>query len=444
MVNESIWIYAVYAFPLMILFLLMLRKYSVRERAAVGVHQESVAAGLTLPPSLHPVVDPGLCIGCESCVHACPEFPAHQVLGLVQRKAVLVSPTDCIGHGACKSVCPVDAISLVFGTIERGVEIPNVAPDFSTEVRGIYIAGELGGMGLIRNAIAQGRQAMAHIVESLQAPQAGDNQGALDVVIVGAGPSGMAATLGAMEAGLSYRTIEQSALGGTVASFPKGKLVMTAPAELPIVGKLHFTETTKEELMKVWSEIQQKTDMTVHNNERLLGIARDSTDTLTVTTDNGEYRARRVLLAIGRRGTPRRLGVPGEEHSKVVYSLQDPSQYQGRSVLVVGGGDSALEAACSIVEESAAEVSLSYRSESFSRAKLKNRQRVETLSKSGRLRLEMSTVVTAIEPDTVLLERGEELLSLENDAVIVCAGGILPAGLLSDIGIGMETKYGTA
>ena len=294
-----------YSLPLISIFAWVTRRRFRKLKKSEHTLAESLDAGLTQPASLHPVVDPLKCIGCEACVHACPEFPAHQVMGIVNRKATLVSPTDCIGHGTCASVCPAGAITLVFGTAERGVDIPSVNPDFSTNVPGIYIAGELGGMGLIRNAIEQGRQAMEAIGESIEsAPKS--NKEMLDVLIVGAGPAGISATLGAMEQGLSLVTIEQNELGGTVASFPRGKIVMTAPARLPKVGMVNFKETTKEKLIDLWGTIAKEHNLKIRYRERLVKIESSEKGVFNVVTDKNTYLTRSVLLAIGRRGTPRK------------------------------------------------------------------------------------------------------------------------------------------
>src|SRR5210317_1003145 len=239
-----------------------------KERASIRAAEEAIAASMIEPPSLHPVIDPTKCIGCRSCVAACPEQYAHPVLGIIRGKARLVGPANCIGHGACKAACPVDAIELVFGTERRGVDIPTVKPSFETNVPGIFIAGELGGMGLIRNAIEQGRQALDSVLK-LKGIGSGDRY---DVVIVGSGPAGFAASLAAMDAGLRFVTVEQDSLGGTVAHFPRGKLVMTQPAILPIVGKMKFTETTKEELLKFWQGVEQKTQLKVNYDERVTSV----------------------------------------------------------------------------------------------------------------------------------------------------------------------------
>jgi len=406
------------------------------ERRARETHAAAVQAGLTEPPSLHPVIDEIACIGCASCVDACPE---GGVLGLIDGRAALVEPTHCIGHGACRTACPTNAINLVFGTERRGVEIPHVRPNFETNVPGLFIAGELGGMGLIRNAVEQGRQALVAIRER---PGVGSG-GGLDLVIVGAGAAGFAASLGAQQAGLSYVTLEQDSLGGTVAHYPRGKLVMTSPVELPLVGRMPFRETTKEELLVFWTEIERRTGLRISYRERAETIERDGAD-FVVRTAAASYRCRAVLLATGRRGTPRKLDVPGEEQSKVVYRLVDAEQYRGQRVLVVGGGDSALEAAAGVAGQPGTDVTLSYRSEAFSRAKPRNREQVDRLTRAGRIRLLLGSEVLRIGAQEVEIALGGSSRRLPNDAVIVCAGGVLPGAFLRRIGVEVETKHGTA
>ena len=296
-------------------------------------------------------------------------------------------------------------------------------------------------MGLIRNAVEQGRQAMESICK-LDGLGQDDRH---DVVIVGAGPAGFSASLGAMKSGLRFVTVEQDSLGGTVSHFPRGKLVMTQPAELPVVGKMKFTETTKEKLLEFWQGVEAKTKLKVNYEERVTGI--DPTPGrrgFVVTTTKSSYETRAVLLTIGRRGTPRQLGVPGEDLSKVVYRLIDPEQYASKKVLVVGGGDSALEAAHSIAENPGATVTLSYRSAAFTRAKPRNRDKVESMAAAGRIKVLMNSNVKEIREDSVIIEQDGKLGQLSNDAVIISAGGILPTAFLKDVGITVETKYGTA
>ena len=435
----SLLLVTLYVVPIVALLAWYLRSRAARERAALSAMEEAIATSMLEPPTLHPVIDLNKCIGCRSCVQACPEQQSHRVLGMIRGKARLVGPSNCIGHGACKAACPVGAIDLVFGTERRGVDIPYVEPSFETNVPGIFIAGELGGMGLIRNAVEQGRQAM----ESISKLDGLGQSDQYDVVIVGAGPAGLAASLGAKKAGLNFVTVEQDSLGGTVAHFPRGKLVMTQPADLPIVGKMNFKETTKEKLLEYWHSVVSETQLGVNYEERVTGVSKHVSG-FSIETTKTDYKARALLLTIGRRGTPRQLGVPGEELSKVVYRLIDPEQYRGMKVLVVGGGDSALEAAHSIADQPGTEVVLSYRSEAFTRAKPKNRDKVEACEKDGRLRVLLKSNVREIREDSVLIEQEGTPIPVANDAVIVSAGGILPTGFLKDIGITVETKYGRA
>jgi thioredoxin reductase/NAD-dependent dihydropyrimidine dehydrogenase PreA subunit len=430
--------YVFYGLPLALVIGWYMRKRVRLERVSAQVRTAAHEAGLIDPASLHPVVDPARCIGCGSCVKACPEQPLHHVLGVVGGRAELVSPTDCIGHGACKSACPTEAITLVFGTARRGVEIPLLSPTFETNVPGIFVAGELGGMGLIRNALEQGKQA----IEAIQASRRA-NDGQADVVIVGAGPAGFAASLSALSRRMRYVTLEQESLGGCVFQYPRGKLVMTAPAQLPIIGSVNFRHTSKEHLLQFWKEAERKSGVKINYQERVERIEPEG-DGFIVRTSKSAYRTRSVLLAIGRRGTPRKLGVPGEELPKVVYRLLDPEQYAGQNVLVVGGGDSALEAAASVAELGNTQVVLSYRGDAFARAKARNRERVDTAARSGSLLVLLKSSVKQIASDAVSLEHDGRVMRVRNDAVIVNAGGILPTEFLRSVGIQVETKYGTA
>ncbi len=426
---------ATYIMPLLLVWVGVAGWGKYRESRVVKVQEAAIEAGLIEPSSLHPVIDPEFCIGCGACVNACPE---GKILGLVKGKAQLIEPSHCIGHGACATACPMGAIKLVFGTEQRGIDIPFVDPNFQTNVPDIYIAGELGGMGLIRNAIEQGRQAMVEIAKNK--PE--QNGEILDVAIVGAGPAGLSASLAATEAGLKFITIEQDSLGGTVSHFPRGKLVMTAPAYLPMHGQVNFRETTKEALLEFWNKVVADTGLKINFEERVDGIEKKA-DGFHLTTSKGNHIAKSILLTIGRRGTPRKLGVAGEENSKVVYRLIDAEQYRGKNVLVVGGGDSALEAATSIAEIPDTKVTISYRSDGFSRAKLKNRDKVDMMQASGNLDVLLGSNVVEIHQNSVDINHSGQVVALVNNAVIVCAGGILPTQFLKSAGVEIETKYGT-
>jgi thioredoxin reductase len=299
------------------------------------------------------------------------------------------------------------------------------------------VAGELGGMGLIRNAVEQGRQAMAEIIARRPRAEADE----LDVLIVGAGPAGFSASLAALEAKLRFKTIEQESLGGCVFQYPRGKIVMTRPAVLPIVGKVKVSLTTKEELLQVWLDARKTTGLEINENERVETVTPVG-DSFLVKTAKGEYRARTVLLSVGRRGTPRKLGVKGEDQSKVVYRLIDPEQYTGQKVVVVGGGDSALEAAASLAEAGAT-ATLSYRGDAFGRAKQRNRERIKAAEAQGSLVVMLKSEIEEICADKVRMKYQGGVVDIPNDAVIVNAGGVLPTDFLKGIGITVETKWGT-
>jgi thioredoxin reductase (NADPH) len=429
------WVF--YLVPCALLLIWHARRRRRLELASIAAQEKTGAAE---PASIHPAINPTRCIGCKSCIKACPEQAHHDVLGLIGGRAVLVSPGDCIGHGACKTACPVNAITLVFGSERRGVDIPVVTPNFESSVPGMFIAGELGGMGLIRNALEQGRQAMESIAARRTGGAAKAN-GTLDVLIVGAGPAGFAATLTAKAKGMRYVTVEQESLGGAVFQYPRGKLVMTAPATVPLLGKVNFRQTSKEALLQFWQDAEKKTEIKINYRERVEDIARNG-DTFTVKTSKATYETRSVLLAIGRRGTPRKLGVPGEELPKVVYRLIDPEQYAGQQVLVVGGGDSALEAAASIAEAGSGGVVLSYRGAEFDRAKARNKERIQSAASCGKMKVLMKSNIKQIEPKGVAIEHEGSTVAVDNDAVIVSAGGVLPSEFLKRVGIHVETKRG--
>jgi thioredoxin reductase/NAD-dependent dihydropyrimidine dehydrogenase PreA subunit len=424
-----------YFIPFLLVMLLYFRHRDRRDRRHREAMKEAEEAGLREPVSLHPIIDTDLCIGSSSCVKVCPE----NALGVIDGKAYLVNGAHCIGHGACLAACPVEAISLVFGTEKRGVDIPIVKPNFETNVPGIFIAGELGGMGLIRKAAEQGRQA----IDSIR-PLKTDAPDQLDVMIVGAGPAGIAAGLGAVQHKLKYRLIEQEdSLGGCVYHYPRNKITMTAPVELPLVGKVKMTEVKKEDLLEFWQSVVKKTGLKVKYRERMESIEK-SGEGFIVKTSRRSYRTRTVLLTIGRRGTPRKLEVPGEEQAKVVYRLIDAEQYRGQHILVVGGGDSALEAAIALSEQPDTRVTLSYRGSAFARVKGKNRELLTAAQEADRVRVMLGSTVDNILPDKVLLSHNGAPVELDNHAVIVCAGGVLPTPLLQQIGVLFETKRGTA
>lgn len=433
--NDAI-AYAVYLVPLAFIIWFYQRGRNRVSVSSEAVMKEAIASGMTEPPSLHPVIDQALCCGAAACVAVCPE----EALGIVNGKAELINPTVCIGHGACEKACPVSAIKLVFGTEKRGMEIPVVNADFQTNVPGLYIAGELGGMGLIRKAADQGSKAMASIQSRLRShPNRGFDY---DVVVIGAGPAGLGASLAASAAKLKYVTLEQeSTLGGSVLHYPRAKIAMTAPLNLPLVGKVKFTEVSKEKLLDFWNGIVATYQLNVRYGERMTGM-KAVDGGFEVRTEHGQFRTATVLLAIGRRGTPRKLGVDGEDLPKVVYRLLEPEQYRGQHVLVVGGGDSAVEAGLALAELPDITVTLSYRGDAFSRIKTKNRARLDQAKGSKNLTVALSSQVKRLTAtEAVLASNGVETV-IPNDAAIVCAGGELPTRLLQAVGVTVESHFG--
>ncbi|MBE9505143.1 MAG: NAD(P)-binding domain-containing protein [Proteobacteria bacterium] len=396
--------------------------------------------GLHEPVSIHPYIDPAKCIGSGACVKACPE---KDIIGLSGGKGVTINASQCIGHGACAAACPVGAITLVFGTETRGVDIPYVSPNFETNIEGVYIVGELGGMGLIKNAITQGREAIEYISSALK-EEGNKDKGSYDVIIVGAGPAGIGASLAAFKQKLSFLTIEQGDIGGTVFNYPRNKVVMTSPVELPTYGKVKLKEARKEELLELWMDVINKTGLKINVHEKMLSINKHDKGHFKVGTSKGEYKSRKVILAIGRRGTPRKLGVPGEDLPKITYRLLDAEQHENHNVLVVGGGDSAVEAALAIADQPGNRVILSYRKDAFSRVKPKNKELLDRALAKKSLKVALNSNVKEIREKDVKIAIGDKVGLIKNDYVYIFAGGELPNEFLKSIGIKIERKFGTA
>ncbi|TAN60808.1 4Fe-4S dicluster domain-containing protein [bacterium] len=394
--------------------------------------------GFHEPVSIHPYIDPAKCIGSGACIKACPE---KDIIGLSGGKGKIINASHCVGHGACAAACPVGAITLVFGTETRSVDIPYVTPEFETNVKSVFITGELGGMGLIKNATTQGVQAVNNIAARARHAPA-DNK-VHDVLIVGAGPAGIGASLAALKHKLKYVTIEQDDIGGTVLNYPRHKIVMTSPVELPLYGKIKLKETSKESLLELWTDVIRKTGLKINTFEKMISMTKDG-DFFIIKTSKGEYYARHIVLAIGRRGTPRKLGVPGENLSKVAYRLLEPEQHQNHHVIVIGGGDSAVEAAMAIADQPGNKVLLSYRGEALSRIKPMNKTRLDDALAKKKLDLLLNSNLKEIGEKDVKLAVGEKVSTLKNDYIYIFAGGELPNEFLKSIGVQIEKKFGKA
>lgn len=392
--------------------------------------------GLFEPVSLYPHINLNYCIGSGACITACPE---KDILGIKDGVATVINTANCIGHGACFHACPVEAITLKIGTEARGVDLPHVSETFETNFKGIYIAGELGGMGLIKNSVEQGQQAIENIVKAKKPSK----ENVIDVVIIGAGPAGISATLAAKKHGLSSVTLEQDSIGGTVYTFPRSKIVMTAPMDLPLYGKAKLFNTSKDELLQLWKKVISEHDIKIQENTKVESIVPIEDGTFKIVTNTEEeFICNHVLLAIGKRGSPRKLYVPGEDTEKVAYRLLEPENIQNKKVLVVGGGDSAIESALLLQDEN--ETTLSYRKDKFARLKPKNKQKVEQAIEDGSLHVIYNSNVVSINDDTVLLkiDNEDEVKQLENDLVYIFAGGELPTNFLEKAGVKITKRFG--
>ena len=431
---------AIYGSAALLCFLVIFFYLRTQHKKSAIVQEKIIRAkadGLYEPVSLHPVVDPNNCIQTGACISACPE---HDILGIVNGRATTINASQCIGHGACFHACPTQAITLCIGTERRGVELPHVNQNFETNVPGVFIAGELGGMGLIRNAVEQGRQAVDNIVKS----GIGQHQAMYDLVVIGAGPAGISASLNARKHNLSCLTLEQDTLGGTVFTFPRSKVVMTNTMDIPLHGKVKLFETSKSELLSLWTDVISKNGIQIRENTKAEAIAREN-DHFRIETQHGEtFTAKYVLLAIGRRGSPRKLGIPGENLEKVAYRLLDSEVIEGKDIIVVGGGDSAIESALLLAGRN--RVVLSYRGEAFSRLKPKNREKIDEAVNKGIVDLRLQTNLLEISKEEVMLSAapGAAPVSLKNDLVYIFAGGELPTQFLNKIGIHITKKFGEA
>lgn len=383
------------------------------------------------PQSQHPHIDNAHCIGCATCTTVCPE---GDVLAMLAGKAVIVNGYKCIGHSLCAEACPVGAITMVMATPSMGADMPYMTPEYETSIENLFIIGELGGLALIKNAVNQGRDCVDTLMRRRSAAPPPAQPGVYDLLVVGAGPAGISASLRAIENKLNYITLEQDEIGGTVAKYPRQKLVMTSPVEFPMYGKFKKTELSKENLIAFWDTVLNRADFRCVTSEKVEHIAKED-GIFTVKSANNEYRTRAVILALGKTGTPRKLGVTGEELPKVMYRLIEADHYVNKKILVVGGGDSAVEAAMGLANQAGNKVTLCYRSAQFSRIKERNAKRIEERMQSGKVEVLFETNPKEFKPESVVLDVKGEVREIPNDYVWIFAGGIPPFDFLKKIGI---------
>jgi putative YpdA family bacillithiol system oxidoreductase len=385
------------------------------------------------PQAQHPHIDNNYCIGCATCTSVCPE---GDVLAMIGGKAVIVNGHKCIGHALCADACPVGAITMVMASPSMARDMPQLTPEHETTIPGLFIIGELGGLALIKNAVNQGRDCVDNIAARLKEQPIPPMPGVHDILIVGAGPAGISASLRAIENKLNYLTIERDEIGGTVAKYPRQKLVMTSPVEFPMYGKFKKMQLSKENLLAFWDMVLNRADFNVCTGEKVDDIQKGPDRIFTVITTTNQYRARTVVLALGRAGEPRKLGVKGEDLPKVMYRLIEADHYINKKILVIGGGDSAVEAAMGLASQKGNQVTLSYRSERFSRIKERNATRIQEFMKSGKVRVLFNSNPVEFKPESVILEVAGQQQEIPNDFVWIFAGGTPPTAFLKKVGVG--------
>jgi putative YpdA family bacillithiol system oxidoreductase len=386
------------------------------------------------PQSQHPHIDANYCIGCAACTMVCPE---GDVLAMLGGKAVIVNGHKCIGHSLCAEVCPVGAITMVMASPSMGADMPYLTPKYETSIKNLFIVGELGGLALIKNAINQGRDCIDNIAgKAALLGGARRSADVLDVLIVGAGPAGISASLRAIEKKLNYLTVDEGEIGGTVAKYPRQKLVLTSPVEFPLHGKFKKTELSKEELIEFWHKVIGRVDFKFRKGEKVEDIRKGEDGIFTVTTSKSQYRSHAVILALGKSGSPRKLGVKGEDLPKVMYRLIEADHYVNKRILIVGGGDSAIEAAMGLGHQIGNQVTLSYRKDAFTRIKERNAQRIQESVRKGKVKVIFNSVPTEFKEKTVALDVNGKREEIPNDYVWIFAGGEPPTAFLKKIGIG--------
>ena len=423
------------------LTLFFLRNYFKKLKIRDAKAQEAAEKGKLFsegPKAQHPHIDTNYCIGCATCTTVCPE---GDVLAMLAGKAVIVNGYKCIGHSLCADACPVGAITMVMAKPSMGADMPILSAECETTVPNMFIVGELGGLALIKNAVNQGRDCIDLILQRFTARgTARTLPDVYDILIVGAGPAGIAASLRAIQHKLKYMTLERDEIGGTVAKYPRQKLVMTSPVEFPMYGKFKKTELSKENLLAFWDKVLHRADFKVRTGQRVEDIKRDEGGIFTVMTQDARYRAHAVVLALGRTGTPRKLGVKGEELPKVMYRLIEADHYINKKILIVGGGDSAVEAAMGLAHQIGNKVTLSYRQPVFSRIKERNTTRIADAIKSGKVEVLFNSNPVEFKEESVIIDVNGQQREIPNDYVWIFAGGTPPNEFLKKVGVGFGAK----
>ena len=427
---EGILIYSSVAVVALLIILTNVVSFRHQQRIDLARRDD---ADVGAPMAQYPQVDDDLCLGCGSCVRVCPE---GDVLGMIYGKAALLNPLRCVGHGACADACPVGAISIGIHNLHLRDDIPLLNDDQQTNIPGIYVAGELGGISLVHNAVNGGRRAIEKIAATDRRSR---NKKIKDVIIIGAGPAGLSAALTAVEHGLSAQILEQYEIGGSIRMFAKRAMVMVQPVDMPLYGRLNDAEYSKEFLLELWQDSIKRHKLDILSHQQVKRISWEN-DAFKVESANTSVYGNHVVLALGRRGTPRKLNVPGETMEKVSYDLSDAGDYQNKNILVVGGGDSAVQAAMMLGKQTGNRVAISYRKEKFLRIKKKNEERINESIAIGQVMPIYNSNLLEVKEQSVVLKTEQGVREMKNDFVFIMVGGIPPVKMLKEMGI----QFGSA
>jgi thioredoxin reductase/polyferredoxin len=319
---------------------------------------------------------------------------------------------------------------------------PELRANKESNIPGLYIIGDLAGAPVIKLAMAQGFEVINHIAAQPDAKASSAEM--YDLLIIGAGAAGLNAALAARDKGLRALILEKGKVANTIEDFPEGKWVYAEPDSSPPKGKLWLDGARKEDLLRRWRQIITENNLDIRTEEGVKSMARQKDGSFVVTSEKGNpFRARRVILASGQRGNPRKLGVPGEEQEHVYHRLYSPRHYHNENILVVGGGNSAVEAALVLSEQN--RVRLSYRGGEFSRIFKDNERKLNEAVAQGRIELILNSQVKEFgaKSATLRVDRGghEETVVVPCDHAFVLVGAEMPVAFLKSLGLKLENEW---
>jgi thioredoxin reductase len=386
-----------------------------------------------------PQVNANTCLGCSACVDVCP----FDVLEVRQFVAVVARPDACCGLSLCEQRCPNGSLVVREGAAIDDRPLLNESLE-SVDVPGLFLAGDLTGLSLIRNAIEQGAH-VAHTIAGGNRVHGAKGRESYDLVVVGTGPAGLSAILEASRLGLKAIALEQCSVAQSIRSFPRHKLVLDQGDSAAGQASLWLEQCTKEKLVSKWTQVARRARLPIIEGHRMTRVDRATDDVearFKVWANSGQseevmFATSHLLLALGKRGSPRKLPVPIPEsfESDVHYALVDARPFAGRQVLVVGLGDTAMEAALALAGQSECRVTVVARASGLTKGKAKNIQALEHLVNQGRVALHFGASIATVGDHEVRLDiRGTER-QLAVDSMFVLIGAEPPWPLLEGLGV---------